>query len=355
MTQPPTFATSEDFVDHLLAAHCHDMRMLQGPDNYDWGRFSGDGIDRFDQTYDHLHIATFKALMRHSNEFYSVYNLLADDHSKTLFLELIRYRLAGHKHVRLSTNNDLYHQRKAAIAATPYELTQHGGYTLRHYTLPFREQTLTFDGLACDWPFYHPQYFLERGAVRIQPDSSDCVIDAGCCLGETTLAFAAAAGLSGQVHAFDILPQHLQILHHNVAANLGAALAPITSYLTALSDHNAAASNAALPDRLNPAFKITDAANAVTVSKLDDWAEANGSGKIDFIKMDVEGSETAALRGAEQTLRRWRPKLEICLYHDIQHFFQIPLWLDSLQCGYKFYLGHYTIHAGETVLYASTP
>ena len=353
MTQPPVFASGEEFVDHLLAAHCHDMRCQQGRDNYDWVRFSGDGQDRFDQPYDQLHINAFKALLRHGDEFCSAYNLLADDYSRILFLELIRYRLAGHKHVRLSVNDATYHSRKEAIAATPYEIVQHGGYALRRYTLPFAGQMLTFDGLACDWPFFHPQYFLQRDTIRIQPEPGECIIDAGCCVGETTLAFAAAAGQSGQVHAFDILPQHLQILQQNFAANPQASLAPVMAHHAALSDHNAAANSLTAPDYLNPGFKITDAAGTVAVTKLDDWASGNGIQKIDFIKMDIEGSEPAALRGAERILQRDNPKLAICLYHDIQHFFQIPLWLNSLQSGYKFYLGHYTIHAGETVLYAS--
>lgn len=353
MTKPPVFASGEEFVDHLLAAYCHDLRALQGADNYDWVRFSGDGQDRFDQPYDKLHIDAFKALIRHAPEFFEAYLLLADDVSKKLFLELIRYRLAGHKHVRLSVNNASYHERKDAIAATPYKLVQYGDFTLRRYTLPFAGQTLTFDGLACDWPFFHPQYFLNRDSVRIQPECGDCVIDAGCCVGETTLAFACTAGPSGQVHAFDILPQHLDILRQNIAANPYANLAPVTAHLVALSDHNAVARAEAAPNHLNPGFKISDAAGTVTVAKLDDWVNSNAIHKIDFIKMDIEGSEPAALDGAKQTLLRNKPKLAICLYHDIRHFFQIPLWLESLQCGYKFYFGHYTIHAGETVLYAS--
>ena len=68
--------------------------------------------------------------------------------------------------------------------------------------------------------------------------------------------------------------------------------------------------------------------------------------------MDIEGSELAALQGAEQTLRQFKPNLAISIYHKFADFFEIPSYLHGLGLGYRFYLDHYTIHAEETVLYA---
>jgi FkbM family methyltransferase len=352
MPAPPVFASGEAFVDYVLAAYHQDLRTHQGADNYDYERFSYDGVDRSQLPYDQLHSAALKALLRHGDQLHQAYQLMADAASKTLFLELLRYRLSGHTHVRLSTNDATTKQRKAAIAATPYQNVQHNGHGLRRYTLPFAGQSLTFDGFNCDWPFFFPQYFFDRDAVSIKPIAGDHIIDAGACFGETTLAFAAAAGKSGQVHAFEILPQHLAVLRHNINANADAALAPIAIHEQALSDYVTDANTETLPTYLHPGFQITDVADAVAVVTLDAWAETHGITAVDFIKMDIEGSEPAALRGAEHLLKRARPKLAICLYHDSEHFFTIPLWLAGLQCGYKFYLDHYTIHAGETVLYA---
>ena len=74
--------------------------------------------------------------------------------------------------------------------------------------------------------------------------------------------------------------------------------------------------------------------------------------RIDFIKMGIEGSELSALRGGESTIRRCRPKLAISLYHRSEDFFAIPLWIDSLGLGYRFFLEHYSIHHEETVLFS---
>jgi hypothetical protein len=77
--------------------------------------------------------------------------------------------------------------------------------------------------------------------------------------------------------------------------------------------------------------------------------------RVDFIKMDIEGSELAALKGASGALREWKPRLAISLYHRVEDFHAIPLWLDSLGLGYRFFLDHYSIHHEETVLYAIAP
>jgi FkbM family methyltransferase len=77
---------------------------------------------------------------------------------------------------------------------------------------------------------------------------------------------------------------------------------------------------------------------------------------VSFIKMDIEGSELSALRGAEETIKRDRPKLAICIYHEIQDFIEIMEYISNLNLGYRFYLRHHGSQAVneqyETVLYA---
>jgi hypothetical protein len=74
-------------------------------------------------------------------------------------------------------------------------------------------------------------------------------------------------------------------------------------------------------------------------------------GGIDFIKMDIEGSELKALKGAERTLKRCRPVLAITIYHSPEDFVGIPIYLSSLLDGYTWKLLHQTNEYCETILY----
>ena len=49
-----------------------------------------------------------------------------------------------------------------------------------------------------------------------------------------------------------------------------------------------------------------------------------------YIKMDIEGSELHALEGASVIIRRWRPKLAVCVYHAPDHLWRVPLALAQL-------------------------
>jgi FkbM family methyltransferase len=72
-----------------------------------------------------------------------------------------------------------------------------------------------------------------------------------------------------------------------------------------------------------------------------------------FIKMDVEGAEIRALQGAEKMIRESRPDLAICVYHCINHLWDVPHLIAGWDLGYRFYLRSYNACTMETVLYAT--
>lgn len=74
--------------------------------------------------------------------------------------------------------------------------------------------------------------------------------------------------------------------------------------------------------------------------------------EITFLKMDIEGFELRALHGAEKTIRKWKPKLAICLYHHPKDFVEIVRYIEHLSLDYKFYVRHHMVSLNETVLYA---
>lgn len=73
---------------------------------------------------------------------------------------------------------------------------------------------------------------------------------------------------------------------------------------------------------------------------------------VTMIKMDIEGCELEALKGTEETVRRYRPRLAVCVYHKPEDIVEIPLKILGLNPDYRLYLRHYSYVETETVLYA---
>lgn len=330
-------------------------------DNYDARRFSHDGIDR-SQDFDPDRHADYMALFaaQHAG-FFATWLLLRDDVSRHRYIQLIKYRLLGHRHVRIDAAAGASGEERLYATAAGWRtgvspLPASGMFgPLQHFeNVVFDDWRLRLD---C-WPanvvysFLKRQYFLERPGLRIQPEPGDTVIDAGACLGDTAVAFAARVGGAGRVFAFDPLPAHVMASRHNIAQNgLGGCASVIP---LALGNATRDAGLALAPDggAVVPGFSIVGQEERMPLTTLDDFVAAEKPGRIDFIKMDIEGAELAALQGASATLTRDRPKLAISLYHRPDDFIALPQFLATLLSDYDFHLDHYTIHAEETVLYA---
>ncbi len=100
--------------------------------------------------------------------------------------------------------------------------------------------------------------------------------------------------------------------------------------------------------------KDTDIILKIKTTSIDIFKKQNNLPKTDFIKMDIEGSEQKALLGAQNTILNDRPQLAISIYHSLDDFTKIPIYLSNLlkDKNYSFRLGHYSPKIHETVLYA---
>jgi FkbM family methyltransferase len=91
------------------------------------------------------------------------------------------------------------------------------------------------------------------------------------------------------------------------------------------------------------------AATPVECRRLDDidWPETPT-----YIKMDIEGAEPDAIRGAARLLLRHQPILAICTYHRSNHLWEIPNLIHSINPGYRLFLRRYAEESWEGVCYA---
>jgi len=87
---------------------------------------------------------------------------------------------------------------------------------------------------------------------------------------------------------------------------------------------------------------------SIEVTSIDDSIDD----EVTFIKMDIEGSEMAAIEGAKKHIAGSYPKLAICLYHKISDLWEIPLKIHQLFPQYNNYvLRHHRKISSETVIY----
>lgn len=94
--------------------------------------------------------------------------------------------------------------------------------------------------------------------------------------------------------------------------------------------------------------KISDEGERIDAVAIDGITKE----KISLIKMDIEGSELDAIKGAEQTIRTQKPKLYICAYHRNEDMFSIPLAISEMRSDYKIYFRqHKYIPAWESNFY----
>lgn len=74
--------------------------------------------------------------------------------------------------------------------------------------------------------------------------------------------------------------------------------------------------------------------------------------KFTFLKADIESYEYKMLLGAANSLKKWKPRLAICIYHNATDFYSIPLLVKELCPDYRLMIRHHLVNITETVLYA---
>lgn len=289
-----------------------------------------------------------------------LHDLVGNAASRDLVVKLCAYRILGHRKIKLPRNHPQYWRDVADVEryqtdAPPVQIRFMNmalplfdftpmGYDLRvHATAP---------GSAC--AFVQKQYEYHSGSIHCKAEAGDIAIDAGGCWGETTMYFAHEVGDRGRVVSFEFIPSNLAVMRINMDRN--PVLAPrVTLVEQPIWSHSGLK---LFYVDWGPGSRVTDNESQYQYDgtcetlSIDDMVRQLKLPRVDFIKMDIEGAEFPALRGAEQTIRSYRPKLAISIYHQLSDFVTIPRFLSELNLGYDFYVEHHTIYQNETVLFA---
>lgn len=188
------------------------------------------------------------------------------------------------------------------------------------------------------------QYFPESLGGKEFLSDRESFVDVGAYTGDTVQKFCSAVkGKYKHVYAIEPDAQNFDHLKKNTAT-----LSDITYWQIGISEEEGYAS---FSGNGTSQSKICaeDTGERIAIKTLDVLFRNTPA---TFIKMDIEGMEKAALRGAKEIIRQQKPKLAICMYHSNADMIEIPKLILELNPEYKLYVRHYTTALCETVCYA---
>jgi FkbM family methyltransferase len=200
-------------------------------------------------------------------------------------------------------------------------------------------------------PYYTSKTYYQNDLLHF--GNGEIFVDCGACEGDTVKAFKEEMSslVCDYEKIYAIEPDKSNFIH-------------LEKYLT--SDPSSETINKAVwkkQKKLKFAADLGGASSVVTKQKniktnnmIEVYAEKldtilNGK-KVTFIKMDLEGAELNALKGAKETIRKYKPRLAIAVYHKIEDLIEIPKYITSLNRNYKFYLRALTPDTTDFTLFA---
>lgn len=194
----------------------------------------------------------------------------------------------------------------------------------------------------CSLPQYFPRDFMEGS-------SDEVFVDCGAYNGDNIQDFIDfEKGEFKRYYAFELNKKNYEELKDNVHNSW-------LEYEDKFVLENKGISDATMPIMYTDACEGSKVNGVGTekgyVVSIDDYF-SDLDEKVSFIKMDIEGAEMDALKGAMITISMSYPKLAICIYHKPEDFWEIPLFIKKNWNEYKIFIRHHTELTTETVCYA---
>jgi FkbM family methyltransferase len=186
--------------------------------------------------------------------------------------------------------------------------------------------------------------------VRLSAD--EALVDCGAFDGDSIRMFLdRTSGAFSRIYAFEPDPRNRTLLESYLSTLPGPARERIVVFPFGVADFNGAVSfdgSGTAGSRIT----TTGGSDVVECRRLDDLLDGL---PVTIVKMDIEGAEPGALRGATATIRRTRPVLAVCAYHKCEHLWTLPVIMSATLPDYRIFLRRYAEECWETVYYAVPP
>lgn len=176
-------------------------------------------------------------------------------------------------------------------------------------------------------------------------------IDGGCLNCETSYAFASwCAGEYSKIFAFEPDPLSAAVCEKNLAVR---AIRDFHLIRAGLSDHEGEEKFRTGLYNGSHIVRGDSRGESIITVPVTTVDRAVGEERIGFIKLDIEGAEFDALRGARDVLVRDQPLMAVSVYHRGGDMLAVMDYLRRLVPEYRFWLRHYSAGSADTVLYAA--
>lgn len=175
------------------------------------------------------------------------------------------------------------------------------------------KHTMLADGL----PFWFPELAESMETTGLYLDyahleAGDVVLDLGAYAGGATYHFARAVGPSGHVYAFEPDRRSYECLVRNVDLH---NLTNVTTEPRGVWSHSGRVAFQAEGNMgsavVEAAARESDTTQTIEVVSLQDYVAEKKISRVDFVKLDVEGSEVAILRSSGDLISTFRPPMVI--------------------------------------------
>ena len=157
------------------------------------------------------------------------------------------------------------------------------------------------------WYGYYEKTLGDLLKRILQP--GDVFLDIGANIGYFSL-LAANKEPTSKIFSFEPVKNLLQKLEKNISVNnfrnITAVNAAISDTIEEKELFVSAADNSGMSS-FHPPENYSGTKEKVKVVTIDSWFKTAGLSKIDLIKLDIEGSELAALKGMQEVLQIFKP------------------------------------------------